>query len=352
MQIKLMSGIVGLLCASLSLTGQTAPPPPEHSAAGGPDSDPLITVTMLGTGVPLLNAVGYNASGRVMSATLVQVGGERLLFDCGSGCVKRLYEISTDPTNPNVNLAVDKLFLTHLHSDHIADLPSLYSVGWLYRNNLPLRVWGPGPGPNGHEGTRQILRDLRQVFSADIYLRSMAFPGFEDLTFDSAGESVTKDTVTEIHGLHRIVYAHDGITVEAFQVKHDPVQPAFGYLISYQGKRVMLTGDTTYTDSLVTYGAGADVIVSEAWGWAREDGPGLYDYHCPPESCLAPMFTASHPKLAVLTHISGPPPVANVGDDIVNRVRAAGYSGPLVAGVDKMQVLIHPGAEAPTVVKP
>lgn len=344
-----MKGIHLPLFLGLLLTCQAVP---TIADGGGSGSDPIIKVTLLGTGVPLLNAVGYNVSGRVMSATLVEIGGELLLFDCGSGCVKRLYEISTNPDNPNANLAVDKLFLTHLHSDHIADVPSLYSIGWLYRNKLPLRVWGPGPGSNGHEGTLQILRDLRKVFSVDIYLRSTAFPGFEDVTFDSAGESVSQKTITEIKGPHKTVYEHNGVTVEAFQVKHDPVDPAFGYLISYQGKRVMLTGDTTFTESLVTYGTGADVIVSEAWGWARQDGPGLYDYHCPPESCLAPLFTTTKPQLAVLTHISGPPPVTNVGNDLVNRVRAAGYSGPLVAGVDKMQVLIHPDAEAPTVIMP
>ncbi len=190
------------------------------------------------------------------------------------------------------------------------------------------------------------------MFSADIYLRSKAFPGFEDVTFDPAGESVNSETVTEIKGTHMIVYEHNGIKVEAFQVKHEPVHPAFCFLISYQGKRVMLTGDTTFTESLVTYGAGADVIVSEAWGLAREDGPGLYDYHCPSENCLAPMFLATTPQLAVLTHLSGPPPVTNVANDIVSRVRTAGYLGPLVAGVDKMQVLIYSNAKKPTVVMP
>ena len=103
----------------------------------------------------------------------------------------------------------------------------------------------------------------------------------------------------------------------------------------------MITGDTTYTQTLVRYGANADVIISEAWGWARTDGAGLYDYHCPPESCLAPMFIATTPKLAVLTHLSGPPPVDGVANNIVNRTITSGYTGPLVAGVDLMTITVN-----------
>ena len=167
---------------------------------------PVIQVTLLGTGVPLLNAVGYLRSGRVMAGTLVVAGTERLLFDCGSGVFDRLYQTSSDPADPNV--AVDKVFLTHLHSDHIADLASLYIVGWLYRDPSPLRVWGPapGPGPNSTLATAQIMSNLRHTFDADIYLRSTALPGFECCTFTKSGiaSSGTMKTSTLLPRLRKV----------------------------------------------------------------------------------------------------------------------------------------------------
>jgi hypothetical protein len=113
----------------------------------------------------------------------------------------------------------------------------------------------------------------------------------------------------------------------------------------------MITGDTSFTDNLVNYGNNADVIISEAWGWPRAGSEGLYDYHCPPETCLAPMFKSTAPKLAVLTHMSGPPPVTGVADNIISRTRAAGYLGPLVAGVDLMTITVN-STGAPVVVTP
>lgn len=308
---------------------------------------PAITVTLLGTGVPLLNAPGYAKSGRVTSGTLVQAGKEKMLFDVGSGIVNRLYQSSTDPNDSTGNLAVDKVFLTHLHSDHMADLPNLYIIGWLYRYQtvppfaaFPLRVWGPGPGPLQPVATQSIGQLLKLVFATDILQRGTPFPGFESVTFDTAAV----DTINFVELWEDIVYSNNGVTVRAFRVNHDPVSPSYGFRIDYLGKSVMITGDTTYTDNLVKWGKGADVIVSEAWGWANtpEDSTGLYSYHCPPESCLSKMFIGAAPKLAVLSHISGPPTAQpSIPEDIIARTKKSGYTGPIVAGLDLMTITIN-----------
>ena len=65
------------------------------------------------------------------------------MFDCGQGVLTRLLQSGGPSANPNA--AVDRVFISHLHSDHYADLPALYAYGWLFRYNDPLEVWGPGP---------------------------------------------------------------------------------------------------------------------------------------------------------------------------------------------------------------
>ncbi|MFD2270185.1 MBL fold metallo-hydrolase [Undibacterium arcticum] len=87
-------------------------------------------VILLGTGGPEMspNRFGY--------ATLVEAGGQKLLFDAGRGVMQRIYESRVKVTS------VTNVF-THLHNDHIEGLPSLWMTPWfLLGRTQPLQVWG------------------------------------------------------------------------------------------------------------------------------------------------------------------------------------------------------------------
>lgn len=78
-----------------------------------------IRVTLLGT------ASGPRAFvDKAGIGTLVEAGGERFLFDAGRGFMQRLVQAGF-PMN-----AVSKLFLTHLHSDHVIGVPDLMLTPW------------------------------------------------------------------------------------------------------------------------------------------------------------------------------------------------------------------------------
>jgi len=308
------------LGASMLAQGQTTPP-----------AAPIISITLRGTGVPSLNAAGYLASGRVNAGMLITAGTERMLFDCGQGIITRLFQSSTNNADPNV--AVDKVFITHLHSDHMIDLPSLFVYGWLFRDPLPMRVWGPGAGPNQPVGMYSIMNLARVMYDTDIYVRSTLF---KDIVFSQAG---VQPVVTEVK--EGVVYSKNGVTVTAFLVDHHPVEPSYGYRVDYQGHSVVFSGDTQYTDNLVKYAAGADVILHEVWGWTYDaGGPELWNFHTNPED-LARILRADAPKMGVFTHI-GLAPIPDWGstntDDLVKRVRTAGYTGGLTVGLDLMKI--------------
>jgi len=57
-----------------------------------------------------------------------------------------------------------QVFLTHLHSDHIADLATFY-VGAMFGRTKPWEVWGPS-GEDASTGTAHSIEGLRQVCSA------------------------------------------------------------------------------------------------------------------------------------------------------------------------------------------
>ena len=317
-------------------------------------TQPIIKVTLLGTGVPLLNATALAANGRALSGLLVEAGTERMLFDCGQGVYTRLVQsgpgIGGPTTNPNIG--VDKVFLSHLHSDHMGDLGPLFGVGALYRYvdpvngaaaDLPLRVWGPGGGPNQPVPTFAIMQSFRLAFDTDIYVRQL-FTNPNDFSVTNAAFDALNNT---IELWEDVVYANNGVTVTAFLVDHHPMAPSYGFRVDYQGHSFVYSGDTTYSTNLIAHAKNVDLLVHEVYGYPRAGGPEIYDYHTSPEDA-ARVFNATTPKQVVFTHLVIPP--TTTANDLVTRTRMAGYTGPLTPGVDLM--VINVGASGVTIVPP
>ena len=108
--------VIAIGCLPCSLNAQSAG---ESGSRGSPVPTDGFGVVLLGSGAgPLVNLKQYGAS------TLVEAGGIRLLFDCGRGATLRLAQIGV-PVG-----SISRLFLTHLHSDHVIQIPDLLLTGW------------------------------------------------------------------------------------------------------------------------------------------------------------------------------------------------------------------------------
>ena len=113
-------------------------------------------VTLLGTGSPVPSLERFGPS------TQVEAGEIKLLFDCGRGTMQRLYQINHNSKDFN------KLFLTHLHSDHTIGIPDLWITGRLLnRTEKPLRIWG-------QKGTKHMIQHIQEAFTLDTKVRSQA----------------------------------------------------------------------------------------------------------------------------------------------------------------------------------
>lgn len=284
------------------------------------DTPPFITVHLLGTGAPIPRVDRFGPS------TLVTVGGKRLLFDAGRGVSQRLWQLGLSLG------AIDAVFLTHLHSDHLVGLPDLWLTGWLQpeygRRQKPLVVVGP-------VGTANLANSLRGGFAPDIAFRSEkeGLP-LSGISFDAR----------EIVG-EPMVFDDNGVGVRAFEVDHGAVKPAYGFRIDYAGKSVVISGDTRFSENLIRNAAGADVLIHEVVSApvALRTTPFVqrqFEYHTSAAD-LARLLIRVKPKMAVLTHfvllgnVAHPAPSA---EDVMRELRENGYMGPVEAGADLMRI--------------
>ncbi len=287
-------------------------------------------VTLLGTGDPIPRVDRFGP------ATLVEVAGQELLFDVGRGASQRLVQL-------NIPLsALDGVFITHFHSDHINGLADLWMTGWIPpwfgRRSEPFEVWGP-------VGTKSMLDHLELAYSENTRVRIpdelLAPEGIDTLAheFDEDG----------------VVYEKDGVVVTAFAVEHgDLIKPSYGYRVDYDGRSVVISGDTRYDENLIAAAQGADLIihevalVSDELLASSEQMRRIVAHHTLPEEAGL-VFDKIDPKLAVYTHLvmlSNPPefPEAPLSS-LLTRTRT-NYSGPLMIGEDLMTFIVDESVTA------
>ena len=180
--------------------------------------------------------------------------GEKLLFDLGTGSARNITALMI----PYEYL--DKIFLSHLHTDHWGELGAIWAGGWTSGRPGALRVWGPS-GQTPEMGTAYAVEHFLKANNWDYQTRAYKIspiPGQIEVTeFDYRKENA-------------VVYQDKGITVRSFPAIHAGDGPvSFG--VEYKGLKLVFGGDTTPNLWFVKYAAGADFVIHEAFA-----NPGRY----------------------------------------------------------------------------
>lgn len=210
--------------------------------------DDRLSVVLCGTSSP------FPSPDRAQPCTMVIAAGKILVFDTGPGSWRNLALWRL----PMARIAA--VFLTHYHSDHIAELGEHNFQTWAAGRTAPLQVFGA-------PGVEEIVRGFSRAFAHDALHRTDHHgPAVMDPEIGKmiarpivglAGAPDKPETMVE-------VWRDGDLVVRAFTVDHGPIHPAIGYRIDYRDRSVVVSGDTIPTPHLIAAARDVDVLVQEA----------------------------------------------------------------------------------------
>ena len=242
-------------------------------------------LVLLGTGTPFADP---DRSGPSLA---IVVNETAYVVDCGPGVVRRAAAIAKKNNLPALLPdRLTRLFLTHLHSDHTAGYSDFIFTPAVLDRNQPLQVVGP-------PGIKRMTKHLLKAYAEDMETR---IKGLEMGNEQGYKVEVKEVTTGE-------VYRDEQLTVEAFEVNHGSWRHALGYRFTTKDKVIVVSGDCTYSESLIAMATGCDILVHEVYSMAglqkREERWQKYHstFHTSTEQ-LASIAQQVKPGLLVLTH--------------------------------------------------
>jgi ribonuclease BN (tRNA processing enzyme) len=216
---------------------------------------------------------GFPAAGEATSGYLLELDGRHILIDCGSGVLSNLFRfISLDQ--------LDAVILTHLHTDHICDIPMLKQAIELYRKNG---------------------RDLP------------AIPVIAPATPETIAENLQSDGVLIVGQIM------PGSTLNLYgaQLRFLPMEHSvetYGLVVELEGRRLAYTADTVPCTNLQALLQDADLALMDAGSLERLRMPKMM--HMTAAEC-AVLAKACQVKRLLLTHIL---PLVNPQDVLAEAV--------------------------------
>ena len=277
---------------------------------------------------------------------LTVIAGQRVfLVDAGEGAAEVL-SAGGIPAG-----RIDRLFLTHFHSDHLDGLSAVALQHWVGgATTRPLLLVGP-------PGVERIAAGFTEAYAIDNTYRT---GHHGPIVAPPSGAGFAAQTFSMPAGQDSVVVLNEGgLKVTAFRVDHGPVEPAVGYRFEYKGRSLVVSGDTSASPGLVRNARGADLLVHDALQpvlvrrlqkAALDAGQknrakilgDIIDYHASPED-VAREAKEAGVKSVLLTHLVPPLPLPGLDVPFVGKARSL-YDGPLWLARDRDLISLPAGS--------
>jgi ribonuclease BN (tRNA processing enzyme) len=233
------------------------------------------------TELVLLGTAGAPApvAGRGGISSALVVGDRVFVIDCGRGSPSAFVAAGLDFSR------LDAVFITHLHADHIGDLPGMLLYPWGLRAGpdgplAPIRVYGPGqpdmvpagdafrrettihpdrPFPGASDLVESILAGYAYHLNVMPLDARMPDPGSLVRAIDIGVPARTGGAT----GVPFVVVEDAAVRVTAVAVTHGHAVPALAYRFDTADGSVVFSGDTTVNDDLIAMAQGADILVHQ-----------------------------------------------------------------------------------------
>ena len=277
-----------------------------------------IHVTLLGT------AGSVPTQTRSLPAVLIKRQNEQLMFDCGEGAQRQMVKAKVGFHKET------KMFISHMHGDHVLGLPGLLQTMALMDRQKKLEIYGP-------EGIKQFLECVRETLKF-----GLTFPVEIHEIYDIGVVCDEKDYVVEAakanHVIPSLAYAFvekprpgkfypekaralgvpEGELWSKLQ-QGDTVKLPNGRVIypadvmgsPRQGRKIVYTGDTRPFKGFAKFAAGADLVIHESTLDDTLSEKAEIDGHSTPGQAGQQAKKAKAKKL-ILTHISARYPDAGL----------------------------------------
>jgi ribonuclease BN (tRNA processing enzyme) len=295
-----------------------------------------VHVVLLGTqGGPNFNTE------RAETANAVVVDGTPYIVDLGEGALAAMRRAGI------VFRDVGRVFLTHLHDDHSAEVGSFLSHQWSDGRIKPTIVAGPF-------GTAKLVTASLEASEANATIRLI------DEARKTKPTDIFRGQDLEATAEPVEVYRDERVTVSSVENTHYPEASksrmpyrSLSYRFDCPGRSIVFSGDTAYSAGLVKLARGADVFVCEAIevasmrqafermvaGGAYADNPeGVWDHIVSTHTSTAEagrMAAEAGVKLLVLSHLV-PGALQAVRDDSYIAGVRNHFKGKVVVGKDLM----------------
>lgn len=236
-------------------------------------SSPAISVQIIGSGA--VRALPDRGG----PCYLVTIGQRRLLFDCGRCAVHNLHRLGTPVES------IDEVYLTHLHFDHICDLPLLLLLSWNNGREACLPIFGP-------RGLDNFLEHgVRQAYREDVNSRIAHGNRVRD-KLDWAASEITAEG---------LVYGNSTYRVETLATAHAGLAN-WNYRITIGDTVVVITSDSEPDQRLVEFCRDVDLLLIECSGTkAFYESVAFGGWHITPED-VGQIARDAGAKQVVLKH--------------------------------------------------